>query len=495
MILSSNSIAYALDGVYHEPTGNDELYGGKEVASDPCERYPRDPMAGDNVYIKIKTWPIEAGNTVWVTWKKNGVDQTAIGAQWKYNDGNDTHWEASMGSFSKGDIIEYWVHANQYGSNQKDLGPYSFVVTQWDYVKNITSVVNQTNRVELTCSTEAGTLSPKISFSFPGEGYFRMQFEPLGSGTFAGGLTNYTVDNSSPAHTWIYGPDITLKINKSPYKLEVYDGASNMLTKESDRSTSRSLAFRTNGTNFVNAVEENLHTPSNEIFTGFGMKYDAINQRGKNVDIYTVNWYLDQENKTYLPIPFYISNKGYGTYLNTTYYTQYRLATDAADKATIRSTAGGYVNTGMDMYFFAGNPKEISQKYTDIIEKPVLPPVWAFGPWISANEWNKQSEIEEQVTKTNLYDIPTTAMVIEAWADEETFYIWGDAQYTPRSGDWVPQASDFTFTGRWPDPAGMVANLHNNDIKVLLWQLPVIKHSDTPIPQLGTDEAYAIANG
>lgn len=241
ILLNNSSIAYALDGVYHEPTGNDELYGGKEVASDPCERYPRDPMVGENVYIKIKTWPIEPGDAVWVTWKKNNVDQPVVNAQWKYNSGNDTHWEANLGSFSKGDLIEYWVHANQNGANQKTIGSYSFIVTEWDYVKNVTSVVSHNNRVELKCSSEGGTLLPKISFSFPGEGYFRMQFEPLGNGTFSGGLTNYTVDNSNPAYTWIYGPGIRLKINKTPYQLEVYDGNGVLLTKESDRINSRSL--------------------------------------------------------------------------------------------------------------------------------------------------------------------------------------------------------------------------------------------------------------
>lgn len=59
--------AIALDGIWHAPTGHDDLYGGKEIMTDPCERYPRDPGAGENVYIKSKTWPIEEGDAVWVT--------------------------------------------------------------------------------------------------------------------------------------------------------------------------------------------------------------------------------------------------------------------------------------------------------------------------------------------------------------------------------------------------------------------------------------------
>lgn len=485
--------ALALDGVWHNPTGHDDLYGGKEIMTDPCERYPRDPGAGENVYIKSKTWPIEAGDAVWVTWTKNGVEQPVVNAEWKYNSGNDTYWEASLGSFAKGDVIEYYVHADQYQQNAKQVGPFSFIVTDWDAVNNVTSVTNHTNRVELACTSTQGLTTPKISISFPDEGYFRMQFEPFTAPTWATGSTDYTVDESNPDYVWIHGPSISLKINKAPYQMEVYDENGELITKESDRSGYRSLAFKTNGTDYVNQVEENLFTSSDESFTGFGMRYDALNQRGKNVDIYAVNWYLEQENKTYLPIPFYFSNQGYGTYLNSTYYTQYRLATDSTDRATIRANAGGTVNQGMDLYFFTGTPKEISQQYTDVIEKPELPPVWAFGPWISANEWNKQSEVEEQIAKANQYNIPTTGMVLEAWADEETFYMFADSQHEQKPGDWVPTSSDFTHGGRYPDPQGMIDLIHENGIRVLLWQLPLVKNDPNTRPQqLNTDIQYGL---
>lgn len=111
MLSGTLTAVYAIEGIYHEPTGWDDLYGGTEVASNDCERYPRDPSAGETVYLKSKTWPIESSDAVWVTWTKNGVEQPVINADWKYNSGNDTHWEANIGSFSKGDAITYTLHA------------------------------------------------------------------------------------------------------------------------------------------------------------------------------------------------------------------------------------------------------------------------------------------------------------------------------------------------------------------------------------------------
>lgn len=39
MVSGTFPVAYALEGIYHEPTGWDDLYGGTEVGSNDCERY------------------------------------------------------------------------------------------------------------------------------------------------------------------------------------------------------------------------------------------------------------------------------------------------------------------------------------------------------------------------------------------------------------------------------------------------------------------------
>ena len=164
---------YAIDGVYHAPYGIDDLY---EIQA--TERSPRDPVAGDTVYIKITTWPIESGQTAWVTWTKNGVNQAAVGAAYKYNSGNNTYWEANLGTFAKGDVISYTVHGNKDGANEKTSGPFTFTVTGWESISSVSSITNNTNRVVLNAVPNTGTLTPKINLSFSADDVLRVQVSP-----------------------------------------------------------------------------------------------------------------------------------------------------------------------------------------------------------------------------------------------------------------------------------------------------------------------------
>ena len=97
---------------------------------------------------------------------------------------------------------------------------------------------------------------------------------------------------------------------------------------------------------------------------------------------------------------------------------------------------------------------------------------------MSSNEWNSQARVEREVEQSLALGIDPAVVVIEAWSDETTFYIWNDAQYTPVSGEIALRYGDFTFppAGRWPDPKGLVDRLHGQDIRLILWQNPTLKH-------------------
>jgi alpha-D-xyloside xylohydrolase len=115
---------------------------------------------------------------------------------------------------------------------------------------------------------------------------------------------------------------------------------------------------------------------------------------------------------------------------------------------------------------------------------------------MSSNNWDNQAEVEKQVALTEEHGIPATVLVIEAWSDEATFYIWNDATYTEKPGSEAFTYDDFTFPewGRWPDPKGMVEHLHEHGLKLILWQIPVIKQTATlRHAQKRADEEHFIA--
>lgn len=137
-------------------------------------------------------------------------------------------------------------------------------------------------------------------------------------------------------------------------------------------------------------------------------------------------------------------------------------------------------------------------QFTAISSRPVMMPEWAFGPWMSSNNWDSETEVRKQVELTKKYDIPATVLVIEAWSDEATYYIFNDAVYEENQGEKGFSYKDFSFPawGRWPDPKGMVEYLHNNGLKCILWQIPIVKYINSLHHiQKDRDEAYALEQG
>ncbi len=242
----SASPALALGGVYHNPYGNDDLY-----TTEPTERFPRDPMAGEAVSIKATTWPIELGQTVWITWTKNGVAQTPIGGSWQYNSGNNSYWQINMGSFVRGDHIQYTVHADVNGSSQTSIGPFSFKVTSWSTVTNVTGWANNGTSIDVTTGDSAGSFTPRIRFAFPTNDSFRLQFAPSGSGLNISGLSAYTVSDSASMLT-ITLTNLVLKIQKNPYRLSVYKGdGTTLISRQYDPSIFRNLGWASDGISMV----------------------------------------------------------------------------------------------------------------------------------------------------------------------------------------------------------------------------------------------------
>ena len=199
---------------------------------------------------------------------------------------------------------------------------------------------------------------------------------------------------------------------------------------------------------------------------GMGEKYDALNQKGHVVINRVEEKFCFQGEKTYCPAPFFWTDTGFGLYVDTCEVTSFRF--DDSEIIVV-------LPYDADVVLFAGTPEQIIREYMSLFGNAVLPPDWAFGPWISANRWNTQQQAEEQIVKLKEYDFPASVVVLEAWSDEATFYIWNGATYTPVSDGKALSLQDFTFHDPWPDPKGMIDRLHEAGLHLLLWQVPVYK--------------------
>jgi len=234
-------------------------------------------------------------------------------------------------------------------------------------------------------------------------------------------------------------------------------------------------------------------SPPDEAFYGFGERFNALDQRGQCLDVRCFEQYKDQGSRTYIPMPFFVSSRGYGLFLETSRYVSYDLAASMPDRWSFEAEVG---SDGNLLLVLLTSPDliEISALFSDYVGKPVMPPAWSFGPWMSGNEWNSQARVIEEVEATLAHNIPASVLVIEAWSDETTFYIWNDAQYTPKSGAETFNLSDFTFPadGKWPDPKGLIDWLHAHEIRIILWQVPAFKKLAAPHPQQEADEAYIL---
>jgi alpha-glucosidase (family GH31 glycosyl hydrolase) len=113
---------------------------------------------------------------------------------------------------------------------------------------------------------------------------------------------------------------------------------------------------------------------------------------------------------------------------------------------------------------------------------------------MSGNEWNTQARVMDEVERSRLERIPVGVVVIEAWSDESTFAAFRDAQY-PLHADGSPhRLADFRFPsdGAWPDPQRMVDELHSRGIKLLLWQIPLLKARPAPGSQAASDQEVMV---
>ncbi|PFG15558.1 galactose mutarotase-like protein [Propionicimonas paludicola] len=247
---------------------------------------------------------------------------------------------------------------------------------------------------------------------------------------------------------------------------------------------------------FVLALQPGDH------LVGFGERFDAIDQAGRRFDSVVFEQYKSQGEfgRTYLPMPFahVISADGssWGFHVRTSRRVWFDAAASRPDQLLVEVELGAEAQVSVGLY--DGSPTQVLTTFLNEVGRAAEQPDWVLRLWASSNEWNTQAIVTEQVARHHAEQIPLGVVVIEAWSDEQGFVVWRDSAYTPRTDGSVHSASDFTYPadGAWPDPAGMIADLHDQDIKLVLWQIPLLGHAETELTaETAAEVAYLAERG
>ncbi|MBD3921545.1 alpha-xylosidase [Paenibacillus sp. PR3] len=215
----------------------------------------------------------------------------------------------------------------------------------------------------------------------------------------------------------------------------------------------RSMAYITEGKD-RRWLREELDLGVGEFIYGLGERFTAFVKNGQVVDLWNQDGGTSSE-QTYKNIPFYVSNKGYGVFVNQPELVSFEVGSEKVKKVQF-SVEGESLE-----YFVIDGPsiKEVLGRYTDLTGKPALPPAWSFGLWLTTSF-------------TTNYDEATVNSFVEGMAERDLpLHVFHFDCFWMKEYHWT----DFKWDERtFPDPVGMLKRLHEKGLKICVWINPYI---------------------
>lgn len=215
---------------------------------------------------------------------------------------------------------------------------------------------------------------------------------------------------------------------------------------------------------------------------GLGLNFKTVEQRGRIMRLH-VDHYDDTDNgRTHAPVPFFISSKGYGAFINSARYIDVYCGTgvtkDSKHPAQIMDrgtddnwSASPYSDNleflipaqGVEVVLFSGKTMlDVVRRFNLYNGGGVLPPKWGLGFWHRVPMRYSAQEIKDEVAEFRKRNFPLTVIGLEPG--------WQSSSY-PCTYEWNKD--------RFPDPAAFVRELEEDDVEVNLWMNPGIHPKST----------------
>ncbi|NOW06651.1 alpha-xylosidase [Clostridium beijerinckii] len=223
-------------------------------------------------------------------------------------------------------------------------------------------------------------------------------------------------------------------------------------------------------------MREQLQLSVGELVYGLGERFTPFVKNGQTVDVWNDDGGTSTE-QSYKNIPFYLTNKGYGVFVNHPEKVSFEVGSEKVTKVQF-SVPGEFLD-----YFIIGGDsmKEVIENYTSLTGKPAMPPSWSFGLWLSTSFTTNYDEatVNEFVNGMRDRDIPLRVFHFDCFWMKE--FNWCDFEWDNRV---------------FPDPKGMLTRLKEKDLNICVWINPYIAQ-ESKLFEEGKVNGYFIkkANG
>jgi len=201
-------------------------------------------------------------------------------------------------------------------------------------------------------------------------------------------------------------------------------------------------------------TKEELSLSVGELVYGLGEHFGPLVKNGQSVDVWNADSGTASE-QAYKNIPFYMTNRGYGVFINNTGNVSLEIGTEKTSRVQ-------FCVRGEELEYFiiyGPEPKTVLELYTAITGRPAMPPEWSFGLWLSTSF-------------TTSYDEKTVMSFINGMEERKIpLSVFHFDCFWMKGFNWCDFAWD---SSTFPDPKGMLSRIKAKGIKICVWINPYI---------------------
>ncbi len=210
---------------------------------------------------------------------------------------------------------------------------------------------------------------------------------------------------------------------------------------------------------------------------GFGLNFKTIHQRGRILQLHVDHYGGKDDGRTHAPVPFYVSGRGYGVFINSARYIRVWSGTAVRkdspefprplDRNTDKSwSARPYSDSvemlvpapGVEVYIFGGpKPLDAVRRYNLYTGGGCLPPRWGLGFSHRVPRLFDEAQVLHEAQEFADRGFPLDVIGLEP--------------------GWQSKSYPCTFTWdktRFPEPARFLERMTRMGIRVNLWTNPYV---------------------